>query len=95
MELNSIEAIKCSSIRIGRCFCLTFGDQQELQMGVLHCAYRGVVVKRTLWLIFNVATARAAEAFGREILQVCHNRMEQGDVGVATGTNRCFKGCSS
>ena len=44
---------------------------KELQMGVLHCTpIEGVVVKRTLWLIFNPNRYRskAAEAFSQEIL---------------------------
>jgi len=91
MELNSIEAIKMQFNQDWALLCLTY---ERVTNGVLHCTHRGVVVKRTLWLIFNPNRYRSkAEAFSRE--QVCHNRMEQGDVGVATGTNRCFKGCSS
>ncbi len=40
-------------------------------MNVLHCApIEGVVVKRTLWLIFNPNRYRskAAEAFSKEVL---------------------------
>jgi len=40
---------------------------KRLQMNV-HCAIEGVVVKRTLWLIFNRYRSKAAEAFSQEIL---------------------------
>ena len=72
MELNSIEAIKNAvQSGLGAAFVSTSAIAKELQMGVLHCAnIEGVVVKRTLWLIFNPNRYRskAAEAFSREIL---------------------------
>jgi DNA-binding transcriptional LysR family regulator len=72
MELNSIEAIKNAvQSGLGAAFVSTSAITKELQMGVLHCApIDGVVVKRTLWLIFNPNRYRskAAEAFSREIL---------------------------
>lgn len=72
MELNSIEAIKNAvQSGLGTAFVSTSAISKELQMGVLHCTpIEGVVVKRTLWLIFNPNRYRskAAEAFSREIL---------------------------
>ncbi|PLZ27548.1 LysR family transcriptional regulator [Fischerella thermalis WC558] len=72
MELNSIEAIKNAvQSGLGAAFVSTSAIAKELQMDVLHCApIEGVVVKRTLWLIFNPNRYRskAAEAFSREIL---------------------------
>jgi DNA-binding transcriptional LysR family regulator len=72
MELNSIEAIKNAvQSGLGAAFVSLSAISKELQMGVLHCApIEGVVVKRTLWLIFNPNRYRskAAEAFSREIL---------------------------
>ena len=72
MELNSIEAIKNAvQSGLGAAFVSTSAIAKELQMGVLHRApIEGVVVKRTLWLIFNPNRYRskAAEAFSREIL---------------------------
>jgi DNA-binding transcriptional LysR family regulator len=72
MELNSIEAIKNAvQSGLGAAFVSTSAIAKELQMGVLHCApIEGVVVKRTLWLIFNPNRYRskAAEAFSQEIL---------------------------
>ena len=72
MELNSIEAIKNAvQSGLGAAFVSTSAIAKELQMGVLHSAnIEGVVVKRTLWLIFNPNRYRskAAEAFSREIL---------------------------
>ncbi len=72
MELNSIEAIKNAvQSGLGAAFVSTAAIAKELQMGVLHCApIEGVVVKRTLWLIFNPNRYRskAAEAFSQEIL---------------------------
>jgi DNA-binding transcriptional LysR family regulator len=72
MELNSIEAIKNAvQSGLGAAFVSTSAISKELQMGVLHCApIDGVVVKRTLWLIYNPNRYRskAAEAFSREIL---------------------------
>jgi DNA-binding transcriptional LysR family regulator len=72
MELNSIEAIKNAvQSGLGAAFVSTAAITKELQMGVLHRSpIEGVVVKRTLWLIFNPNRYRskAAEAFSREIL---------------------------
>ncbi|NJL60510.1 MAG: LysR family transcriptional regulator [Methylacidiphilales bacterium] len=72
MELNSIEAIKNAvQSGLGAAFVSTSAITKELQMGVLHCTpIEGVVVKRTLWLIFNPNRYRskAAEAFSQEIL---------------------------
>ncbi len=72
MELNSIEAIKNAvQSGLGAAFVSTSAIAKELQMGVLHCAsIEGVIVKRTLWLIFNPNRYRskAAEAFSQEIL---------------------------
>jgi len=72
MELNSIEAIKNAvQSGLGAAFVSLSAIAKELQMGVLHCAsIDGVVVKRTLWVIFNPNRYRskAAEAFSREIL---------------------------
>ncbi|MCC5622194.1 LysR family transcriptional regulator [Nostoc sp. CHAB 5715] len=72
MELNSIEAIKNAvQSGLGAAFVSTSAIAKELQMGVLHrTLIEGVVVKRTLWLIFNPNRYRskAAEAFSREIL---------------------------
>ncbi|AKG23456.1 LysR family transcriptional regulator [Calothrix sp. 336/3] len=72
MELNSIEAIKNAvQSGLGAAFVSTSAIAKELQMGVLHCTpIEGVVVKRTLWLIFNPNRYRskAAEAFSKEIL---------------------------
>ncbi|BAZ38854.1 LysR family transcriptional regulator [Calothrix sp. NIES-4101] len=72
MELNSIEAIKNAvQSGLGAAFVSTSAITKELQMGVLNCAtIEGVVVKRTLWLIFNPNRYRskAAEAFSQEIL---------------------------
>jgi DNA-binding transcriptional LysR family regulator len=72
MELNSIEAIKNAvQSGLGAAFVSLSAIAKELQMGVLHCGHiDGVVVKRTLWLIFNPNRYRskAAEAFSREIL---------------------------
>ncbi|MEH2244343.1 LysR family transcriptional regulator [Nostoc sp.] len=72
MELNSIEAIKNAvQSGLGAAFVSTSAIAKELQMGVLHCAnIEGVVIKRTLWLIFNPNRYRskAAEAFSQEIL---------------------------
>ena len=72
MELNSIEAIKNSvQSGLGAAFVSTSAIAKELQMGVLHrTPIEGVVVKRTLWLIFNPNRYRskAAEAFSKEIL---------------------------
>ncbi|WP_066378079.1 MULTISPECIES: LysR family transcriptional regulator [unclassified Anabaena] len=72
MELNSIEAIKNAvQSGLGAAFVSTSAIAKELQMGVLHCTpIEGVVVKRTLWLIFNPNRYRskAAEAFSQEIL---------------------------
>jgi DNA-binding transcriptional LysR family regulator len=72
MELNSIEAIKNAvQSGLGAAFVSISAIAKELQMGMLHCApIEGVVVKRTLWLIFNPNRYRskAAEAFSREIL---------------------------
>ncbi|MGI2907587.1 LysR family transcriptional regulator [Tolypothrix sp. VBCCA 56010] len=72
MELNSIEAIKNAvQSGLGAAFVSTSAIAKELQMGVLHRApIEGVVVKRTLWLIFNPNRYRskAAEAFSQEIL---------------------------
>jgi DNA-binding transcriptional LysR family regulator len=72
MELNSIEAIKNAvQSGLGAAFVSTSAIAKELQMGVLHCMpIEGVVVKRTLWLIFNPNRYRskAAEAFSQEIL---------------------------
>lgn len=72
MELNSIEAIKNAvQSGLGAAFVSLSAIAKELQMGVLHYApINGVVVKRTLWLIFNPNRYRskAAEAFSREIL---------------------------
>ncbi|MEY2913840.1 MAG: hypothetical protein RLZZ184_3149 [Cyanobacteriota bacterium] len=72
MELNSIEAIKNAvQSGLGAAFVSTSAIAKELQMGVLHHALiQDVVVKRTLWLIFNPSRYRskAAEAFSQEIL---------------------------
>ena len=72
MELNSIEAIKNAvQSGLGAAFVSTSAIAKELQMGVLHHApIQDVVVKRTLWLIFNPSRYRskAAEAFSQEIL---------------------------
>ena len=72
MELNSIEAIKNAvQSGLGAAFVSLSAIAKELQMGVLHCAsIDGVVVKRTLWVIFNPNRYRskAAEAFSQEIL---------------------------
>ncbi|MDB9476358.1 LysR family transcriptional regulator [Dolichospermum circinale] len=72
MELNSIEAIKNAvQSGLGAAFVSTSAIAKELQMGVLHQALiQDVVVKRTLWLIFNPSRYRskAAEAFSQEIL---------------------------
>ncbi|PAX55855.1 LysR family transcriptional regulator [Brunnivagina elsteri] len=72
MELNSIEAIKNAvQSGLGAAFVSTSAITKELQMGVLHSTpIEGVVVKRTLWLIFNPNRYRskAAEAFSQEIL---------------------------
>lgn len=72
MELNSIEAIKNAvQSGLGAAFVSLSAIAKELQMDVLHCAnIEGVVVKRTLWVIFNPNRYRskAAEAFIREIL---------------------------
>jgi len=72
MELNSIEAIKNAvQSGLGAAFVSTSAIAKELQMGVLHCTpIDGVVIKRTLWLIFNPNRYRskAAEAFSQEIL---------------------------
>lgn len=72
MELNSIEAIKNAvQSGLGAAFVSTSAIAKELQMGMLQCTpIEGVVVKRTLWLIFNPNRYRskAAEAFSREIL---------------------------
>jgi DNA-binding transcriptional LysR family regulator len=72
MELNSIEAIKNAvQSGLGAAFVSTSAITKELQMGFLHsAAIEGVVVKRTLWLIYNPNRYRskAAEAFSQEIL---------------------------
>jgi DNA-binding transcriptional LysR family regulator len=72
MELNSIEAIKNAvQSGLGAAFVSTSAITKELQMGVLRCTpIEGVVVKRTLWMIFNPNRYRskAAEAFSQEIL---------------------------
>ena len=72
MELNSIEAIKNAvQSGLGAAFVSLSAIAKELQMNVLHCAtIEGVVVKRTLWVIFNPNRYRskAAEAFSQEIL---------------------------
>ncbi|MDB9455472.1 LysR family transcriptional regulator [Dolichospermum circinale] len=72
MELNSIEAIKNAvQSGLGAAFVSTSAIAKELQMGVLHqTPIQDVVVKRTLWLIFNPSRYRskAAEAFSQEIL---------------------------
>jgi len=72
MELNSIEAIKNAvQSGLGAAFVSTSAITKELQMGVLHrIQIEGVVVKRTLWLIFNPNRYRskAAEAFSQEVL---------------------------
>ncbi len=72
MELNSIEAIKNAvQSGLGAAFVSTSAIAKELQMGVLHSAsIEGVIVKRTLRLVFNPNRYRskAAEAFSREIL---------------------------
>ncbi|MEO1429816.1 MAG: LysR family transcriptional regulator [Cyanobacteria bacterium J06632_19] len=72
MELNSIEAIKNAvQSSLGAAFVSTSAIAKELQMGMLHFTpIDSVVVKRTLWLIFNPNRYRskAAEAFSREIL---------------------------
>ena len=72
MELNSIEAIKNAvQSGLGAAFVSVSAIAKELQMGVLHRALiEGVVVKRTLWVIFNPNRYRskAADAFIREIL---------------------------
>ena len=56
---------------LGAAFVSTSAIAKELQMGVLHCSpIEGVIVKRTLWLIFNPNRYRskAAEAFSQEVL---------------------------
>lgn len=72
MELNSIEAIKNAvQSGLGAAFVSISAIAKELQMGVLHRAYiEGVVVKRTLRVVFNPNRYRskAAEAFIQEIL---------------------------
>jgi DNA-binding transcriptional LysR family regulator len=72
MELNSIEAIKNAvQSGLGAAFVSVSAIAKELQMGILHRAViEGVVVKRTLWVIFNPNRYRskAADAFIREIL---------------------------
>jgi DNA-binding transcriptional LysR family regulator len=72
MELNSIEAIKNAvQAGLGAAFVSNSAIAKELQMGALHCAsVEGVVVQRTLWLIYNPNRYRskAAEAFSQEIL---------------------------
>ena len=72
MELNSIEAIKNAvQSSLGAAFVSTSAIAKESQMGMLHSTpIDNVVVKRTLWLIFNPNRYRskAAEAFSREIL---------------------------
>ena len=72
MELNSIEAIKNAvQSGLGAAFVSLSAIAKELQINALHCAtIEGVVVKRTLWLIYNPNRYRskAAEAFSREIL---------------------------
>jgi DNA-binding transcriptional LysR family regulator len=72
MELNSIEAIKNAvQSGLGAAFVSTSAIAKELQMGALQCiAIEGVIVKRTLCVIFNPNRYRskAAEAFSREIL---------------------------
>jgi len=72
MELNSIEAIKNAvQAGLGAAFVSNSAIVKELQMGVLHSAsVEGVIVRRTLWLIYNPNRYRskAAEAFNREIL---------------------------
>ena len=72
MELNSIEAIKNAvQSGLGAAFVSVSAIAKELQMGILHrAAIEGVVVKRTLWVIFNPNRYRskAADAFIREIL---------------------------
>lgn len=72
MELNSIEAIKNAvQSGLGAAFVSTSAITKELQMGLLRCpSIDGVVVKRTLWMIFspNRYRSKAAEAFIREIL---------------------------
>lgn len=72
MELNSIEAIKNAvQSGLGAAFVSTSAIAKELQMGVLHqTPIQDVVVRRTLWLIFNPSRYRskAAEAFSQEIL---------------------------
>lgn len=72
MELNSIEAIKNAvQSGLGAAFVSTSAIAKELQMGVLHqTPIQDVVVRRTLWLIFNPSRYRskAAEAFSQKIL---------------------------
>lgn len=72
MELNSIEAIKNAvQAGLGAAFVSNSAIVKELQMGVLHSAsVEGVIVRRTLWLIYNPNRYRskAAEAFNQEIL---------------------------
>ncbi|MDJ0800154.1 MAG: LysR family transcriptional regulator [Calothrix sp. MO_167.B12] len=72
MELNSIEAIKNAvQAGLGAAFVSNSAIVKELQMGVLHSAsVEGVVVQRTLWLIYNPNRykSKAAEAFSQEIL---------------------------
>lgn len=67
MELNSIEAIKNAvQAGLGAAFVSNSAIVKELQMGVLHSAsVEGVIVRRTLWLIYNPNRYRskAAEAF--------------------------------
>jgi DNA-binding transcriptional LysR family regulator len=56
---------------LGAAFVSVSAIAKELQMGILHrAAIDGVVVKRTLWVIFNPNRYRskAADAFIREIL---------------------------
>jgi len=91
MELNSIEAIK-NAVQSGRCF-FSLRQSPKLQMNV-HCAIEGVVVKRTLWLIFNPNRYRskAAEAFSQEILpKFATPGWSKRSVGVATGTTDDLK----
>ena len=91
MELNSIEAIKNAvQSGLGTAFVSTSAISKELQMGVLHCTpIEGVVVKRTLWLIFNPNRYRskAAEAFSREILPQFANPGWKEDVLKSSQSN--------
>ncbi|MBO9998542.1 MAG: LysR family transcriptional regulator [Cyanobacteria bacterium SID2] len=72
MELNSIEAIKNAvQSGLGAAFVSVSAIEKELQMDVLHrTTIEGVVVKRTLNVIYNPNRYRskAAEAFIVEIL---------------------------